>query len=294
VTARPGDLPGVLTALDPDALAAGLERNFADLQSHYALGAGGVVRDHPDIRLSGSGLPARVVNAVNLARLTSATATDRIAEAKSFFGDLGVPFRWFVGPTSSPTDLPERLETAGLPPLTNSPGMALDIAAMRDEPPPIAGLKIDEVAGAAALDEWLEVCRVSFPFDDATADVWRRVHIPAGFGEDRPLRNFVARLDGRPVACSALFTNGHVAGIWNVGTVAEVRGRGIGRAVTLAALRTARTLGYRVAILGSSPLGFPVYSRIGFVEVCRIRHFGPPLPVPTPLPAPAALPDRSH
>jgi hypothetical protein len=67
--------------------------------------------------------------------------------------------------------------------------------------------------------------------------------------------------------------------------VTEVRGRGIGRAVTLAALRAGRGLGYRVAILGSSPLGFPVYTRIGFVEVCRVRHYGPPL---APEPAPAS------
>ncbi len=201
-----------------------------------------------------------------------------------------MPFRWFVGPTSGPADLTERLEAAGLPPLTNTPGMALDIAAMRDEAPAIDGLEIREVATAEELDEWLEVCRISFPFDDATADVWRRVHIPAGFGEERPLRNFVARLDGRPVACSALFTNGHVAGIWNVGTVAEVRGRGIGRAVTLAALRVGRALGYRVAILGSSPLGFPVYTRIGFVEVCRIRHYGPPLPAASAAPATSPAP----
>ena len=58
--------------------------------------------------------------------------------------------------------------------------------------------------------------------------------------------------------------------------MADVRGRGIGRETTLAALRDAAARGYRVAILGSSPMGFPVYSRIGFIEVCRNRHFGPP------------------
>ena len=67
-----------------------------------------------------------------------------------------------------------------------------------------------------------------------------------------------------------------VAGIWNVGTRPDVRGRGIGRETTLAALRDARAAGHRLSVLGSSPMGLPVYTRIGFVEVCRIRHFGPP------------------
>jgi GNAT superfamily N-acetyltransferase len=61
-----------------------------------------------------------------------------------------------------------------------------------------------------------------------------------------------------------------------VGTLPDVRGRGIGRETTLAALRDARAAGYQLSVLGSSPMGLPVYTRIGFVEVCRIRHFGPP------------------
>ena len=84
----------------------------------------------------------------------------------------------------------------------------------------------------------------------------------------------MARVDGRPVGVSALLDMNGVAGIWNVGVLEDVRGRGIGRETTLAALRLARDLGLRTAILGSSPLGFPVYTRIGFVEVCRVRHHG--------------------
>jgi GNAT superfamily N-acetyltransferase len=57
--------------------------------------------------------------------------------------------------------------------------------------------------------------------------------------------------------------------------MADVRGQGIGRETTLHALRDARDRGATLSVLGSSPMGLPVYTRIGFVEVCRIRHFGP-------------------
>jgi GNAT superfamily N-acetyltransferase len=256
--------------------AAILERHFAEIQALYAGAAGGEVRDLGDVQLSASGLPARVVNAANLARFTDESAHGRIEDAKAFFGRFGVPFRWFFGATSTPADLPERFETAGLVALSNTPGMALDIAAMRDEPPEIPGLEVREVASRAELETWLEVCRLAFPFEPLVAAAWRSAHVPLGWGDASPLHNYIGWLNGRPVAVSALLHGAETAGIWNVGTLADVRGRGIGRETTLAALRDAREAGYRLSVLGSSPMGLPVYTRIGFVEVCRIRHFGPP------------------
>jgi GNAT superfamily N-acetyltransferase len=256
--------------------AAILERHFAEIQALYARAAGGEVVEAGDMQLSASGLPARVVNAANLAQFTPESAADRINDAKAFFGRFGVPFRWFFGPTSTPLDLPERLEAAGLAQLTNTPGMALDIATMLDEPPALPGLEVREVADAADFEAWLQVSVDAFPFDPVIAAAWRAVHEPLGFGDASTLHNYIGWLDGRAVAVSALLHGRETAGIWNVGTLADVRGRGIGRETTLAALRDARAAGYRVSVLGSSPMGLPVYQRIGFVEVCRIRHFGPP------------------
>ena len=123
----------------PSALNDALERNFADIQAHYARGVGGIVRDLADVRMSRSGLPARVVNAVNRARFGDGTRADEgIAEAKAFFGEVGVPFRWLVGP-SSPPDLAARLTAAGIPKISDTPGMALDIERMNDEPLQLPG-----------------------------------------------------------------------------------------------------------------------------------------------------------
>ncbi len=262
----------------PAANAAILERHFAEIQALYARAAGGEVRADGDVQLSASGLPARVVNAANLARFpaAAAAAAERIESVKAFFARFNVPFRWFFGPTSAPADLPALLEAAGLVKVSDSPGMALDIATMRDEPPAVAGLEVREVADPADFEAWMRVCVESFPFDQTIAAAWRAVHQPLGFGDQSPLHNYVARLDGRPVAVSALLFGAEAAGIWNVGTVADVRGRGIGRETTLAALRDARAAGQTLSVLGSSPLGLPVYTRIGYTEVCRIRHYGTP------------------
>ena len=55
-----------------------------------------------------------------------------------------------------------------------------------------------------------------------------------------------------------------VAAVHLVVTLPEMRHLGIGTAMTLAVLREARTIGYRIAILTASPYGEGIYRRIGF------------------------------
>jgi ribosomal protein S18 acetylase RimI-like enzyme len=63
-----------------------------------------------------------------------------------------------------------------------------------------------------------------------------------------------------------LFLGGGAAGLYHLGTVAEARGRGVGAAITLAPLRDARALGYRIGTLQSTPMGYGLYRRVGFVD----------------------------
>lgn len=72
------------------------------------------------------------------------------------------------------------------------------------------------------------------------------------------------------MATSSLFFAAGVAGVYCVSTVERARRRGIGAAVTLAALQEAKNLGYCDGVLGSSEMGYGVYRGLGFEEYCRI------------------------
>jgi predicted acetyltransferase len=69
-----------------------------------------------------------------------------------------------------------------------------------------------------------------------------------------------------PVATSLLATTADVglAGVYSVATRPLHRGRGFGTALTRAALLEARASGYDTAVLEPSPMGAPMYRRMGF------------------------------
>jgi predicted acetyltransferase len=75
------------------------------------------------------------------------------------------------------------------------------------------------------------------------------------------------------VATATLVPSTGVAGIYNVATLPEARGQGIGAAMTATVLRAGRDLGCHTAILIASELGEPVYRRVGFEECCRVGEY---------------------
>ena len=249
--------------------AASVEANLAAIQAHYAT----EVFDRDGIRFCFSGLKWRVLNGAVLAHLDQPKAEGRIAETLAWFRERSVPWRWIVGPLSAPPDLGTRLVGAGMRAASDHPGMVLRLDRMRDEPPDLAGLEVREVVDETDFGGWADVQRDTWGLSAESDAAWRSAHLRLGFGRELPLRNYLAELDGKPVGGAAVFFAEGVAGIYNVAVIPEARGKGIGREVTLAALRDARELGFSLSTLGSSDLGLPVYLRIGYEEVCRIRVY---------------------
>ena len=95
-----------------------------------------------------------------------------------------------------------------------------------------------------------------------------------GIGHGLPLHHLLGRLDGRPVATASVLLDGGIAGVYDVSTVPGARRRGIGTALTVAALQLGRADGYEIAFLQPSAMGRRLYERLGFRECCVCRVYG--------------------
>jgi len=118
-------------------------------------------------------------------------------------------------------------------------------------------------------------------FDDFHAalesgDVIRQVFGPAVIA-DPAVRLAVAYLDGEPVSCGAAIRSGSTIGVYAVATIERARRRGIGAAVSWAAIDAGRAAwGGTIAVLQSSEIGLSVYRAMGFEKVAGYYLYARP------------------
>lgn len=238
---------------------------------NFGRGPGCEVHEDRGVTWFATGLPDSLFNGVMTARLAPEDVGRRVDDLLAGFRKRGLPLEWTVGSSTVPPDLGSHLQAKGLTHVLVVPGMAMDLAQLPDEPLP-RDLTIDRVENRGDLEAFLRVFAATFEIDEALLPrlVTVRVGLPSNLENSIAL---VGRLDGRPVASAEVFVSAGVAGLYSVGTLPAARGRGLGRAMTVAALGEARDRGYRVGALQGTEMGVPVYRRLGFREHSRFEIY---------------------
>ncbi|HEY8456768.1 MAG TPA: GNAT family N-acetyltransferase [Actinopolymorphaceae bacterium] len=253
----------------PDIVRA-IEENAAELLLKMGRLGGGEQRIDRKLSWTIGGSPIDYHNCVVRADLDADEADHAIAESIRLMTARGVPGTWHVGPSMRPSDLGRRLLAAGFSDGGTKWGMAADLSRVADESPSVDGLPINRISAPVELETWADTLAQGFGEGEREARWAAKVYARAGF--DR-FRHYLGSIGEQPVGTATLFLGAGVAGIYFVMTVPAFRRRGIGAALTLAALREARDLGFRVGVLCSSPAGHSVYSRIGFADYCEMRLY---------------------
>jgi GNAT superfamily N-acetyltransferase len=266
-------MTSILHDLTPSALVTAIEANLFEFSKLFRRWPRAEVFDSEEMLCSVTDLPFALFNSVLRANLAPGRVDTAIEDAISRCRSKKVPMRWWTGPATRPVDLGQRLEEHGFTHFGDSPGMAADLLALNDDVPAPAGLSITEVADMETLSQACHVTTIGFKMPGLVETAWRDLIAAIGFGSPRPVRLYLGRLNGEPMATSLLFLEAGVAGIYNVTTLPEARRRGLGAAITAFPLRHACAEGYRVAILHSSPMGLNVYRQLGFREYCTIGHY---------------------
>lgn len=157
-------------------------------------------------------------------------------------------------------------------------------------PSPPAALEIRRVADEPTLRDYRATADAGFAPEGAGADdaggpepsISEALVPSLGCALDPDIALFVGYIEGAPVATSGVLRMEKTANIHGVTTLAPYRRRGIGAAMTWAAIAEGAARGCVSAALRASAMGLPVYLRMGFVPACVFRTYALPGPVSTP------------
>jgi ribosomal protein S18 acetylase RimI-like enzyme len=151
--------------------------------------------------------------------------------------------------------------------------MAIDLAGMNDRQESISAFTIEQVDSAERQVLWARIAGAGTGFPDEATDAMVRLEATLSDPQYKAQQRYIGFLNGDPVATSALVLDSGVAGIYAVATLPAARRKGIGRIMTVEPLLEARRMSYQVGILQASSMGYPIYKKIGFKEVCTYRLY---------------------
>ncbi len=189
-----------------------------------------------------------------------------LAGAVAFFGDL--PFSIWCRDGLDP-EIDGAVLGAGLSIGAGPPLLVLDTVDEIPEPPD--GVGISEV-GAVDLAETVTASAIGNGMPPHYAAVFANDALL----DDPDVAIVLARIDGEAVATAMTVMTADAIGIYAVSTLPEHRGKGLGAAVTWAAVAAGRERGGTWSLLQSSAMGLPVYERMGYRVVGDYRFIRHP------------------
>lgn len=250
-------------------LGAAADENLARAWAALGRTMGADVIDDGPLTLVATGIPIAFFNGAYL-RHTSASPDSMIRDAIEFFAARDLEWLLWVREGVAPNVL-ESGRAAGLRDAGGPPAMG--VAPIPASPPAPPELTVEIATTTEQLADHGSMLREGFQVPQEVVD---RLIRPALL-DDPQLAVFVGRVAGEPVSCSLLAVSGETAGVYNVATPAAFRGRGYGAALTWAVIAEGARRGCTNAVLQASQLGYPVYQRMGFIDLGRyVQLSGPP------------------
>jgi GNAT superfamily N-acetyltransferase len=260
----------ILKDLSTPNLITAIENNVFEMFTVFRQWPKAEVHEEATIKWSITDIPFPLFNSVMRAQLTPDTIDSSIQSIISQAKSRNVPLLWWTGPQTSPADLGKQLELRGFVSEGNMPGMAVDLAELKENLPMPADFHVQRVNDEPTLKLWCQITCVGFGLPDFVADAFYDF---MSCVEQEIMQAYLGWLADKPVATSLQFLAAGVSGIYNVATIPEARQQGIGAVMTAFPLREARATGYQVGILAASEMGVGVYRSLGFQEYCKIGQY---------------------
>ena len=136
-----------------------------------------------------------------------------------------------------------------------------------EDPPEPAGTELRWVTDEAGIRDFLAVNSVAYASLGMPVEVLGDLIVPGPRFLEPHVQTVVAYLEDEPVAAAQTLLSHGIAGVYWVGTVEAARGKGLAESVTRAVTNRAFDLGAGANTLQASPMGGPIYLRMGYETI---------------------------
>jgi ribosomal protein S18 acetylase RimI-like enzyme len=251
-----------------------LEENLWEMWSTFGRGPGRSLHQGKDFIWFETPIPIIPYNGVLKFQLQN-NPDREIHEIIDHFRERNAQFMWVYHPSSEPHDLCQRLVWYGLKDIEPVPGMARTLDDLEEVPPVLEGIEIRKVECEKDASAFYQFAAWRWNVPEQYQACYESIARCIRFGKTGSKAHmWQAWREGQPVAKAGMYLAAGSAGIYAVATRPETRRLGLARALTLTALHEARSLGYRIAVLHSTPMAERLYQSIGFETNAEFRLFG--------------------
>ena len=263
----------ILTETGPDAIIAAIDQNLTAFRLLFSKLPKAKLFEHEYVTYLKTTVPFAKLNGVLITKLNRENVDVTIKEIKEYFHSKKIPMSWWVSAGTKPPDLDNYLKKHGFTLVDSSPAMA---CVLNDDPSPTKDqpdLEFKMVSNQKELSIFLNLLKESYQLPKLMEDAVLTLFSIMPLQENTCCMNYIGYDQNKPVACSTLFLNAGVAGIYHIGTPPDLQGKGYGTAITRYTMGVARDLGFRVAILRASQQGLSIYKKLGFTEYYQLRQY---------------------
>jgi len=172
----------------------------------------------------------------------------------------GSPFAWWVGPSSSPNNLQNKLLEYGLKKETDEYAMFCNISDLQE-------FELDQNISVKQVQnhqELLDFIKIISLYDDHVGEFLDNELVISDQAQKKnPI--FVSYIDNKPVCIGALHFNNGIAGIYDIITSKSYRGKGLGTNMMKFLMNYAYQKNIKdLCLSASSDSGFRIYEKLGF------------------------------
>jgi ribosomal protein S18 acetylase RimI-like enzyme len=255
-----------------------LEVNLWETWSNFGRGPGCSLHQGDDLIWFETPIPIIPFNGV--LKFQPQTNTDEVIDQMikgiiDHFRKRKIQFMWIHHPSSEPQDLRARLLQYGMKDIEPIPGMARTLEDLEEVPSIPDNIELRKVESERDASAFYQFAAWRWNVPEQYQAHYESITRIFRFGQPGTKAHmWQAWSEGQPVAKAGMYLASKSAGIYAIVTRPEFRRLGLARALTLTALHEARSLGYQVAVLHSTPMAEELYRSIGFDTIAEFRLFG--------------------